>query len=115
MPKYRFLCSECSNELMKITSIETEVVKCCVCNGDARRQLPNIGGQQVNETVNSYTNTTVNQNQTEILAKRRDDHYWEVEVPRLVEKYSIETCLENQWLVYNDKGELTINKPPSKR
>jgi len=115
MPKYRFICLDCSNELLKITSVETNLVKCCVCGGDAKRQLPNISGQQVNEVVNSYTNTTVNQNQSEILSKRREDHYWEVEVPRLIEKYSLETCLENGWLVYNDKGELSTNKSPSKR
>jgi hypothetical protein len=45
----------------------------------------------------------------------KEDYFWEVEVPRLVQTYSTETCIENGWLKYNDKGELVINKPPKKR
>ena len=115
MPKYRFLCSACGLEQTKLSSVDVLHIACSNCGKPSDRQLPVILGQQVNEVVNDYTGTNVNQNQKELLAKRRDDHYWEVEVPRLVERYSIETCIENGWLVYNDKGELTINKPPSKR
>ena len=115
MPKYKFICIECGLQQTKISSIDVLQINCADCGGQSDRQLPTILGQQVNEVVNDYTGTNVNQNQKELLAKRRDDYYWEVEVPRLVEKYSVETCLENNWLIYNDKGELVINKPPSKR
>jgi hypothetical protein len=79
------------------------------------RQLPNIGGQEVRETVNTLTNTKWKQDQQEILQKRKEDHFWQVEVPRLVQTYSLETCLKEGWLTYNEKGELVIGTAPSKR
>ena len=78
--------------------------------------MPKLDGPvEVRETVDTYTGATWNQNHQELIKERREQHYWEVEVPRLVEKYSLETCLENGWLTYNEKGDLVINKPPSKR
>jgi hypothetical protein len=79
------------------------------------RQLPNIGGQEVRETVDVLTNTKWKQDQQEILKKRREEHFWNVEVPRLVQTYSLETCLKEGWLVYNEKGELVVGKAPNKR
>ena len=69
----------------------------------------------VKESTTSFTGTKQFQDQKEILKDRQDDYYWNVEVPRLIQTYSIETCLEQKWLVFNDKGELVINKPPKKR
>jgi len=80
------------------------------------RQLPKIGDLiEVRELVDPYLNKSLNKNHDDILKERKETYYWEIEVPRLIEKYSLETCLEEGWLIYNDKGELTINKKPSKR
>lgn len=87
----------------------------CSCGGTSNRQFPNIAQQQVNETVDTFTGTKRDQNHVENMKERRDEHYWSVEVPRLIQTMSTETCLEQGWLVYNEKGELVINKPPSKR
>lgn len=79
------------------------------------RQLPQTGGQAVTEIVDNYTGVKRDQNHDALKKERHDEHYWNVEVPRLIQTYSLQTCLEERWLVYNDKGELVINKPPSKR
>jgi 23S rRNA-/tRNA-specific pseudouridylate synthase len=79
------------------------------------RALPTLAGQEVRETVDQLTGQQWKQDQKAIIDNRKETHYWEVEVPRLVETYSLETCLQQGWLVYNDKDELVINKPPSKR
>lgn len=113
MPKYRFNC-ECGLEKALYVPLTTESVP-CDCGKPMVRALPNLAGQEVRETVDKLTNRKWKQDQTAIINQRREDHYWEVEVPRLVQQYSVETCLEQGWLVYNDKGELVINKPPSKR
>jgi copper chaperone CopZ len=97
-------------------STNVDKIKCDKCGNEMNRELPNITSTtEVREVVDPYTNTTWIKDQQDLLKKRKEDYYWEVEVPRFVEKYSIETCLEQGWLVYNDKGELVINKPPSKR
>lgn len=79
------------------------------------RQIPKNGSQAVTETVDSFTGIRRDQDHDQLKKERRDNHYWEVEVPRLIQTYSLQTCLEEGWLVYNDKGDLVINKPPSKR
>jgi hypothetical protein len=80
------------------------------------RQLPNTNAPtEIRELVDPYTNVTWGKDHEAVMKHRKETHYWEVEVPRLVQTYSIETCLEQGWLIYNDKGELVINKPPSKR
>jgi len=116
MPKYKFKCPACNEEREKYTSKDIEEVPCHKCEGQPMfRQLPTITGQEVRETVDPILNTKWKQDHKQIIKDRHDDHYWEVEVPRLVQKYSVETCLEQQWLIYNEKGELVINKPPKKR
>lgn len=116
MPKYAFLCPKCGTRKHKYTPSTVEQLICDNCQAVAQRELPTIkGATEVREVVDPYTNVSWDQNQKEIIKERREQYYWEVEVPRLVETYSLETCLENKWLVYNDKGELVINKPPSKR
>lgn len=116
MPKFRFICSICKEETSRYVTVNAETLPCDICKaGTLERQLPTLSGQEVRETIDPVTNTRWKQDQQEILKKRKDDHFWEVEVPRLVQKYSLQTCLEEGWLVYNDKGQLVINKPPSKR
>jgi hypothetical protein len=114
MAKYTFHCEKCDSSKQRFTSASVKEVV-CDCGGTMHRQMPNIALQRVTETVDSYTGVTRDQDHDDLTKNRRDDHYWTVEVPRLIETCSIETSLENGWLVYNEKGELVINKPPGKR
>jgi hypothetical protein len=80
------------------------------------KQFPNILSTQVSETVNKYTNTKNKQDQKSIIEERKQDHYWSVEVPRLVQKYSLKICLEQGWVWEDDNGKVhTHTKPPGKR
>lgn len=115
MPKYNFTCTKCATKTHKYVPISVETIT-CECGEMMSRDLPNTNSPtEVRELVDPYTNITWGKDHEAVMKKRRDDHYWEVEVPRLVQTYSIETCLEQGWLIYNDKGELVVNKPPSKR
>jgi hypothetical protein len=115
MPKYNFVCESCSTKVHKYVPAKTETIT-CTCGQNMKRQLPVIEGQtEVRELIDPYLNKRLNKDHDQMKEQRRELHYWEVEVPRLVDKYSLQTCLEQQWLKYNDKGELVINKPPSKR
>lgn len=115
MPKYKFKCSSCSSEVQKYASISTEEIPCSNCENQMKRQLPINGSQAVTEVIDNFTGVKRDQNHDIDIKARREQHYWEVEVPRFIETYSTQTCLEEGWLVYNEKGELVINKPPSKR
>lgn len=116
MPKYNFTCAKCATTSHKYVSMNTETLPCGVCGTAMTRELPNTNSAtEVREIVDPYTNRTWGKDHEAVMKKRKEDHYWEVEVPRLVQTYSTETCIEQGWLVYNDKGELVINKPPSKR
>jgi predicted RNA-binding Zn-ribbon protein involved in translation (DUF1610 family) len=116
MPKYNFSCKSCSTKVHKYVPATIETTTCPQCGEVMNRDLPNTNSQtEVRELVDPYTNITWGKDHEAIMKKRREDHYWKVEVPRLVEKYSVQTCIEQGWLVYNDKGELVINKPPSER
>lgn len=115
MPKYIFECKKCQTKTHKYVPTTVETVP-CTCGSVMDRQLPNTNSPtEVRELVDPYTNITWGKDHEAVMKHRKETHYWEVEVPRLVQTYSIETCLEQQWLIYNDKGELVINKPPSKR
>lgn len=115
MPKYYFYCEKCNKRVHRYTSVSTTDIV-CECGDSMIREMPHINGQtEVREIVDPYLNTTHNKDQKSIIEQRKEQHYWEVEVPRLIQTYSLETCLEQKWLVYNDKGELVVNKPPSKR
>ena len=87
----------------------------CTCGFTMKRNFPSNGSQKVTEVVDAFTNIRHEVDHNKNLKDRKTEYFWEVEVPRLVQTYSIQTCLEEGWLVYNDKGELVINKPPSKR
>lgn len=120
MPRYRFRCRN-GHERQKYTDVDKTEITCVDCHSNGSegvamfRQLPSSGSQAVNEVVDNFTGVKRDQNHEELKKERKEQYYWEVEVPRFIETYSIETCLEEGWLVYNDKGELVINKPPSKR
>ncbi len=116
MPKYNFTCKSCSTKTHKYVPTTVETIPCPECKELMTRDMPNTNSAtEVREVVDSYTGTTWGKDHEAVMKKRKDDHFWEVEVPRLVEKYSVQTCLEEGWLVYNDKGELVIGKSPSKR
>lgn len=111
MPKYIFKCEKCNNEATKFVPVSVDMVVCANCNSKMNRQMPNLNSPtEVRELVDPYRNKRLNKDHTTIMKERKREHYLNVEIPRLVEKYSLETCLENKWLTYNDKGELVINK-----
>jgi len=92
-------------------SVKTEEIKHGECGGTAKRQFPNVGSKQVTETVDPFLGIRHEEDHRKQIETRRIEHFWDVEVPRLVQTYSTQTCLEEGWLVYNEKGELVIGKP----
>ena len=116
MPKYNFTCAKCQTTKHKYVPTNVETLPCEVCGEVTTRDLPNTNSPtEVREVVDPLTNRKWGKDHEAVMKKRKEDHYWEVEVPRLVQTMSVETCLEQGWLIFNDKGELVINKPPSKR
>lgn len=115
MPKYRFICNPCKFEVERFVSPKTEESICPNCNASMARQFPSSGSQKTTETVDTFTNVRHEPEHKQNVLARKTEHFWEVEVPRLIQTYGIQTCLEEKWLIYNDKGELVVNKPPSKR
>jgi hypothetical protein len=114
MPKFRFLC-ECGNCIERFSSSKIEDIPCTACDKRMKKQFPGSGSLQVREIVDDFTNTRQTPDVKAENLARKTEYFWEVEVPRLIQTYSLQTCLEEGWLIYNDKGELVINKPPSKR
>lgn len=114
MAKYRFKCEMCDVIFERYASVSTEVLPCIHCEAPSKRLFPNIGSKQVTETVDPFLNIRQEEDHKKQLQDRRTEYFWEVEVPRLVQTYSTETCLEEGWLVYNEKGELVIGKPKKK-
>jgi hypothetical protein len=103
MPKYIFQCPSCNATTHKYVPVSVETVK-CICGQDMNRNLPTISEPTVvKELVDPYTNKRLMKDHKEILKARRNDFFKNVEIPRLVEKYSLETCIENKWLVYTIK------------
>lgn len=115
MPKFRFLCESCKLEVEQFASPKKELIECPTCKGPAKRQFPGSGSQVMREVIDSYTNIRTAPDEKAQNLARKTEYFWDVEVPRLIQTYSLQTCLEEGWLVYNDKQELVINKPPSKR
>lgn len=114
MAKYRFQCEKCSTIVERYASVKTEALPCKECGGNTTRLFPNIGSQKVTEIVDPFLNIRHDVDHRKQLEDRRIEHFWDVEVPRLVQTYSTQTCLEEGWLVYNEKGELVIGKPQKK-
>ena len=79
-----------------------------------KRLFPNIGSQKVTEVVDTFTNIKHEVDHRKNIEDRRIEHFWDVEVPRLIQTYSVETCIQEGWLVYNEKGELVKGKPSKK-
>lgn len=118
MPKYTFKCNECKSEEQLFTSVKRVCTPCKKCNGSMERLMPVLSGPaQVKETVDKLLGRKWIDNQQEIIKSRKDDYFWSVEVPRLVQSgtYSVETMLENNWIYYDDKGMMqTRTKPPTR-
>jgi Zn-finger nucleic acid-binding protein len=115
MPKFRFLCPSCNVDVERYASPKAEILECPTCKGQMKRQFPGAGSQVVREVVDNFTNVRTAPDEKEQNKARKTEYFWEVEVPRLIQTHSLETCLKEGWLVYNDKGELVVNKSPSKR
>lgn len=116
MPKYTFECSKCNKikQTYVPTSIKTQI---CECEAEMNRQMPKIGGTQVNELHDKYSNKSLVQDHKEIVNERKVDHYWAVEVPNMVNSgtYELDTMLEKDWVYYDEKHNLvTRTKPPQK-
>jgi len=117
MPKYSFLCTECDNLEQLFVDVGIKTVVCPKCSSVANRQMPKLNGAvEVRETVDSTTNRKHKQNQKDLIKERNDEYFWKVEVPRLVQKYSTQTALEEGWIWIDDKGQVHVHdKPPGKR
>lgn len=113
MAKYRFQCEKCSVIVERYASVSADTLPCKECGANTKRLFPNIGSKKVTEVVDTFLNVRQEEDHRKEIESRRIEHFWGVEVPRLVQSgtYSIETCLENNWLVYNEKGELVLGKP----
>lgn len=116
MPKYTFRCDKCEKEKQVYvpTSVKTQT---CECGFDMDRKMPKIGGTQVNELHDKYSGKSLIQDHKEIVNARKTDHYWSVEVPKMVNSgiYELGTMLEKDWVFFDEKGELvTRTKPPQR-
>ena len=116
MAKYSFKCIKCGTLIQKYVSMNTK--QClCECGKNMDRQMPNIGSIQTNELVDKYMGKSLVANHKDILNARKQDYYWNVEVPNMVNSgtYTPDTMLEKDWVYYNEKGELvTRTKPPQR-
>jgi hypothetical protein len=118
MPKYSFKCTACDNIDHEFVSVFKKESYCKVCDAISTRLPPRIKSPTVNETISKYTNTKNMKDQSDIILERSEDHYWRVEVPKLVDsgKYSLQTMKDKGWVELDGKGGYTINrKPPYKR
>lgn len=114
MAKYRFQCDKCSTTVERYASASVEALPCKECSSSMKRLFPTLGSKKVTETVDSFLGTRRVEDNRKQLEDRRIEYFWDVEVPRLIQTYSTETCLQEGWLVYNEKGEMVIGKPQKK-
>lgn len=118
MPKYRFYCSDCREDFTKIEGRHVEETECPYCSGGAQRQMPTLNSSEVTETVDKYVGKRLPTNNKDLIEQRRQEYYWKYEVPDLVRSgvYSLETQIENGWIIVKDDGTIEIqDKPPHRR
>jgi copper chaperone CopZ len=118
MPKYTFKCGSCPLKEQLYVSSLTKRIICGNCGDDMYRQLPTLSGKSdVKETVDSYTGIVHVEDQRALIEQRSDEHYWTIEVPRLVNsgQYSVETMLEMGWIILDEKNQVQINRVPPHR
>lgn len=113
MPKYTFICDKCSKSIQKYLS-PSQRFNQCECGQTVERQLPKIPAPKTTENVDKMSNRKHVADQANQMKERKLTYYWEVEVPNMVNSgiYSIETMLEQGWVYYNEKGELTTRTKP---
>ena len=118
MPKYIFKCSTCGRETTKYTASSVKFLTCDdSCSSIMHRLMPKLRGLKNTETIDKFTDKKHIDDHAAILKERKADYYWEVTVPELVNSgtYTMETMLEQDWVYFNEKGELvTRTKPPQK-
>lgn len=132
MPKYTFICPVCNHKEQTYTPSHVREVACEACcekyyeeHGETpkeqtwmKRQPPTLNQSEKDETIDKYFGTKQRPDQRDLVEQRRDEFYWTVEVPRMVNSgtYTVETMLEMGWVYIDDKGQIQINtKPPHKR
>jgi intracellular sulfur oxidation DsrE/DsrF family protein len=113
MPKYTFICQKCGKSIQKYAAASQRFNQ-CECGQQVERQMPNLAGTKTTETVDKLLNRKHTVDQENSMKERKLTYYWEVEVPNMVNSgvYSIETMLEQGWIYYNEKGELTTRTKP---
>lgn len=118
MPKYTFECPHCESLEQKITDISVKEIKCHHCGKQMVRQMPILKGIKTTEVIDKYTNKKHVSDHKEQIKERKEDYYWSVEVPKLVNSgiYELGTMLQQGWVYFNEKNELvTRTKPPTKQ
>lgn len=113
MPKYTFICDKCGKLIQKYMPSSQRFNE-CTCGQVVERQLPKIPAPKITETVDKLYNRKHTTDQVNSVKERKLDYYWEVEVPKMVDSgiYSIETMLDQGWVYYNEKGELSTRTKP---
>ena len=116
MPKYTFKCVKCGASKQSFTLKSCKVIR-CECGDSMDRQMPQLRSIKSTETVDKFHNKKLVQDQDIIIKERKSDYYWDQVVPDLVKSgtYTLDTMLEQNWVFYNEKGNLvTRTKPPEK-
>jgi len=115
MPKYTFKCEVCGKSIQKYTSISCKAIKCIdVCSAVMVRQMPKLSAVKSTEKIDKFMGVTHMEDHDNILKERKSDYYWGHTVPELVDSgtYTLQTMLEQGWVYYNEKGELTTRTKP---
>lgn len=118
MAKYTYKCTACSLEFQKHASISTRVFNCIECGEEAKRLMPKLNNSNITEVVDKKSGVTRIPDQDDVLKERKEEFFWTVEVPRMVNSgvYGVDTMLENGWIELDDMGKIIImDKPPHKR
>ena len=114
MPKYTYECESCHNQLQKYASVKDKTQECPECKAIMNRQMPKLSPVKSTEKIDKFMGVTHMEDHDNILKERKSDHYWGTIVPEMVDSgtYTLETMLEQGWVYYNEKGELTTRTKP---
>jgi hypothetical protein len=113
MPQYRFFCKKCQKEEVRVVPLSWDFVPCS-CGGAMEKQLPILKKVVTKEKVDVSRNIDWIDDQEKILEDRSREHFWKVEVPRLVQsgEYSIKTMMENGWIYIDENGNQKMRTTP---
>lgn len=117
MPRYTFECKG-GHVFQAFALPQEDEFKCRFCSERAERRLPILSDKtDTKEKVDSFTGMQRAPDQREMVEDRNKEHYWSVEVPRLVSSgtYSLESMLEYGWVYYDDDGQIVIRDHPPNR